>query len=329
MTKAAHDGATAAGAAALALFMLAGCQNQPETGNAAVSKGTPAARVQQIAAAKVEQPAAPDILVFRQVEPETALSLNAAMPISTTPIIAARPFRIGDLPDEARAAATDCMTAALFYEAAGEGDAGQKAVAQVVLNRLRHPAFPKTVCDVVFQGTDRSTGCQFTFTCDGSLARLPAQAAWARARRLAEKALAGAVDRQVGLATHYHTQWVVPYWRTDLTKLALVGAHIFYRWQGGWGGPSAFSGRYQTQEALPPKLAASLPVSYLQSVAPGSRLGFPSLKEPTNGDGPPKRQLVADEVVRLPVLTGNVTLVADRNSGRLAADEQSGQLVLK
>jgi hypothetical protein len=328
MIKAAHDGATAASAVALALLMLAGCQNEPESGSA-VSKRTPAARVQQTGTVNVAQTPAPEILVFRQVEPETALSLNAAMPISTTPIIAARPFRIGDLPDEARAAATDCMTAALFYEAAGEGDAGQKAVAQVVLNRLRHPAFPKTVCDVVFQGTDRSTGCQFTFTCDGSLARLPAQAAWARARRLAEKALAGAVDRQVGLATHYHTQWVVPYWRTDLTKLALVGAHIFYRWQGGWGGPSAFSGRYQTQEALPPKLAASLPVSYLQSVAPGSRLGFPSLKEPTNGDGPPKRQLVADEVVRLPVLTGNVTLVADRNSGRLAADEQSGQLVLK
>jgi spore germination cell wall hydrolase CwlJ-like protein len=324
MIKAAHVGATAAGAAALALIMLAGCQDQPESGNA-VSKRTPAAPLQQIAAANVEQPPAPDILVFREVAPETAVSLNAAMPISTSPIVAARPFRIGDVPDETRAAATDCMTAALFYEAAGEGDAGQKAVAQVVLNRLRHPAYPKTVCDVVFQGADRATGCQFTFTCDGSLARLPAQAAWERARRLAEKALAGAVDREVGLATHYHTQWVVPYWRTDLTKLALVGAHIFYRWQGGWGGPSAFSGRYQTQEALPHKLAASLPVNYLLSVAPGSRLG---LKDPADGDGPAKRPLVADEAVRLPVLSGNVALVADRNSGRLAADEQSGQLVL-
>jgi spore germination cell wall hydrolase CwlJ-like protein len=324
MTKAAHDGATAASALALALFMLAGCQNEPED-RSAVSKRTPAARLQQIGTVNVAQTPAPEILVFRQVAPETAVSLNAAMPISTTPVIAARPFRIGDVPDEARAAATDCMTAALLYEAAGEGDAGQQAVAQVVLNRLRHPAFPKTVCDVVFQGADRSTGCQFTFTCDGSLARLPAQAAWARARRLAEKALAGAVDRQVGLATHYHTQWVVPYWRTDLTKLALVGAHIFYRWQGGWGGPSAFSGRHQTQEALPQKLAASLPVNYLLSVAPGPRLG---LKDPAGADGPPERLLVADEAVRLPVLSRNAALVADGNRGRLAADEQIGQLVL-
>ncbi|MGJ3626051.1 cell wall hydrolase [Sphingomonas sp. MMS24-JH45] len=83
---------------------------------------------------------------------------------------------------------------------------------QVVLNRLRHPAFPKTVCGVVFQGAERSTGCQFTFTCDGALARQPSPLAWDRARKVAAAALAGAVYRPVGYATHYHTDWVVPYW---------------------------------------------------------------------------------------------------------------------
>ena len=103
---------------------------------------------------------------------------------------------------------------------------------QTVLNRVRHPAFPATVCGVVFQGSERSTGCQFTFTCDGALARQPSAAAWARARALAEQALDGAVDERVGNATHYHTDWVVPYWRTSLDKIAQVETHIFDRWRG-------------------------------------------------------------------------------------------------
>jgi hypothetical protein len=136
--------------------------------------------------------------------------------------------------------ALDCLTAAVYYEAAIEAVEGQRAVAQVVLNRVRHPAYPKTVCGVVFEGSARSTGCQFTFTCDGALARIPSETGWARARKVAEEALSGKVYKPVGWATHYHTYWVVPYWSGNLTKLANVGAHIFYRWEGGWGRPAAF-----------------------------------------------------------------------------------------
>jgi hypothetical protein len=110
----------------------------------------------------------------------------------------------------------------------------------VVLNRVRHPAFPKSVCAVVFQGSDRATGCQFTFTCDGALARVPSAAGWARAREVADQALAGKVYAPVGWSTHYHTNWVVPYWSGTLVKAANVGSQIFYRWGGGWGRAPAF-----------------------------------------------------------------------------------------
>lgn len=185
-------------------------------------------------------PPAPEPLAFRDMSPVDAATYNASVPFSAEPNPAARPFRFAAATDVDKLRAEDCLTAAIYYEAGIESSDGQRAVAQVVLNRVRHPAFPKTVCGVVFQGSERSTGCQFTFTCDGALARIPNEAGWERARKIAEEALAGKVYKPVGYATHYHTNWVVPYWSGSLTKLAQVGAHIFYRWEGGWGRPPAF-----------------------------------------------------------------------------------------
>jgi hypothetical protein len=121
-----------------------------------------------------------------------------------------------------------CLTQAVYYEARGEDLAGQQAVAQVVLNRLSDPKFPKSVCAVVYQGSELNTGCQFTFTCDGSLSHAPSGAAWLRAEEVAQHALAGRVFAGVGAATHYHNEHVAPYWRTSLTELTQVGRHIFY-----------------------------------------------------------------------------------------------------
>src|SRR5690606_37364832 len=81
--------------------------------------------------------------------------------------------------------ALECLTAAIYYEAASESDDGQRAVAQVILNRVRHPAFPNSVCGVVYQGSERATGCQFSFSCDGAMARKPSTTGWARAQRIA------------------------------------------------------------------------------------------------------------------------------------------------
>jgi len=125
--------------------------------------------------------------------------------------------------------ASDCLTAAIYYEAANQSDDGQRAVAQVVLNRVHSPAWPNSVCGVVFQGSERSTGCQFTFTCDGSLARIPSRSGWARAHRIAADALHGRVFEPVGNATNYHTIWIRPYWAPTLVNLVTIGAHTFYR----------------------------------------------------------------------------------------------------
>jgi hypothetical protein len=162
----------------------------------------------------------------------------------------ARPFELGPASDADAQTALQCLTAAVYYEARSESQDGQRAVAQVVLNRVRHPAFPKTVCGVVYQGSNRSTGCQFSFTCDGSLAHAREAGAWDRARRIAEQALAGYVYEPVGLATHYHTTAIRPWWAAAMAKAVTIGSHIFYRWHGEWGDPRSFRRPYVGAEAL-------------------------------------------------------------------------------
>jgi hypothetical protein len=206
-----------------------------------------------------------------------AEELNALRPFSTLPIRPMKPFVLKGPPED-RARALDCLSQAVYYEAAREPRLGQEAVAQVVLNRMRHPAYPKSVCGVVYQGSARTTGCQFTFTCDGSL-RFPPQAdLWRQARQVAERALNGYVDRTVGSATHYHAQYVAPYWAPTLVKMVQVGQHIFYRWTGPWGEPRAFDGRYAGGEAylspailggLDPRTQGGVLAPEDQGIAPG------------------------------------------------------------
>lgn len=191
---------------------------------------------------------APPPMVNRALAPGQALSLNEQVPIASGPNPAALPFRSASLSAQSRERALDCLASAEYYEAGDQGADGERAVAQVVLNRVRHPAFPSTVCGVVYQGSTRATGCQFTFTCDGSLERRPDSDGWAEARRIAAAALDGAVYSPVGWATHYHADYVVPYWAAGMAKNAIVGAHIFYRWAGDWGRPSAFTQSYARNE---------------------------------------------------------------------------------
>lgn len=220
------------------------------------SAALPAAKAPKIVPAKAMAAVEPEPLVFQPLTPERAKEINDAIPFSRQPNPAARPFMLAaDLPAIERARALDCLTSAIYYEAAFEPEPGQRAVAQVVLNRLRHPHYPKSVCGVVFQGSERTTGCQFTFTCDGALARPPTPFFWERARKIAEQALSGHVAKDVGYATHYHTMWVVPYWSSSLVKTAAIGGHIFFRWEGGWGTQGAFSGRYA---AVEPDVTAKL-----------------------------------------------------------------------
>lgn len=175
-----------------------------------------------------------------------ALSRNAAVPFAVEQVGPPPRFRFGGSAID-RERAIECLALAAMAEA-GSSDAGQRAVMQVILNRVRHPAFAKTICDVVFEGSERETGCQFTFTCDGSLSHHYRQADWGKARRRAGEALDGFVFAQVGTATHYHTDWVYPYWSSSLDKVAKVDTHLFFRWKGYWGAPGNFVSRYRGQE---------------------------------------------------------------------------------
>lgn len=165
-----------------------------------------------------------------------------------------------------RARALQCLTTAIYYEAASEPDDGQAAVAQVILNRVRHPAFPASVCGVIYQGSDRR-GCQFSFACDGSMARVPMRSAYERARRAAWAALNGSVFAGAGMATHYHTYAVTPSWGKTLVMTGVYGAHFFHRWKGWWGTPAAFRQGYSGVEPTPGPL--SLPgVEQLAGASP-------------------------------------------------------------
>jgi len=198
----------------------------------------------------------PQMLAADSAPTASAALTPSGQPASLLDI--ARPLRVsGSDSDHARA--QRCMTQAIYYEAASESDAGQRAVAQVVLNRVTHPAWPNTVCGVVYQGSERTTGCQFSFTCDGSLARQPSAIFWTRASRIAREALAGAVYAPVGLATHYHTLAVHPYWADSLEQVTVIGAHQFYRWPGAAGSRSAFTMRHIGGEPLPGRAPTSPP----------------------------------------------------------------------
>ena len=192
------------------------------------------------------------------VTEDDARTENAEIPLVTKGFVAARPFLYAGTGD-GRARARDCLAAAMIYEA-GDDARGQQAVGQVVINRARHPAFPKSICGVVFQGSDRVTGCQFTFTCDGALNRRYSAAAWARAQANADMMLSGTTYPPVGLATHYHTDWVRPYWSDSLEKIAIVDTHLFFRWPGFWGTPGAFRGAVSGADGAVAKMAALSPL---------------------------------------------------------------------
>lgn len=179
----------------------------------------------------------------------------------------ARAFSFGIASAIDRARALQCLASAVYYEAASESTDGQRAVAQVVLNRVRHPAFPDTICGVVFQGSARASGCQFSFACDGAMMRPPQPAAWDKAERIAATALGGYVFAPVGLATHYHSYRVTPAWNRQLVMTDAIGTHLFHRWAGYWGTSAAFNQVYRGGEPLPGPDRRIIPAPALTTIA--------------------------------------------------------------
>jgi spore germination cell wall hydrolase CwlJ-like protein len=123
----------------------------------------------------------------------------------------------------------NCLSQAIYYEARGETQQGQIAVAEVIMNRTRSGYYPSSICGVVYQGSHRATGCQFTFTCDGSINRRPRGRAWTQAQRVATAVMMGYARPVTQHATHYHTTAVNPVWSSGLVETTQIGVHVFYR----------------------------------------------------------------------------------------------------
>ena len=180
---------------------------------------------------------------------------------------------------------------------------------------MRHPGFPSTVCGVVYQGSELPTGCQFTFTCDGSLARTPVPALWNQARRIAMDALDGKVFAAVGHATHYHADYVLPYWADSLLKQVQIGHHIFYRLQGSLGSSAAFSQRYGGSE---PTLPA--PPSTVAVAAQAADQAQQLLDSGLAGAPKPEIPVAADAAGIAGAQEPKQVLLADANKGELLID---------
>lgn len=181
---------------------------------------------------------------------EDARQRNGLIPLTSVAIETPRRFVEMAASAHGYGNALQCLTQAIYYEAATEPASGQRAVAQVVLNRLMHPAYPNSVCGVVYQGSNQRV-CQFSFTCDGSLNRGPSAALWNNARTVAERALAGGSEPLVGTSTNYHADYVLPRWAFTLPKITQIGTHIFYRLPGRAGGARAMVARWNGQEVIP------------------------------------------------------------------------------
>jgi len=124
-----------------------------------------------------------------------------------------------------------CLAEAIYYEARSETKSGQKAVAEVVQNRVKSKHFPNTICGVVYQGAERQTGCQFSFTCDGSTMKEPRGKHWEISKDVATLNLTGGVKPFTERSTHYHTVAIHPHWADNLRPTKQVGYHKFYRFK--------------------------------------------------------------------------------------------------
>lgn len=201
------------------------------------------AEIQDAGEAVRADPKAPSIMQhewLRNVEyslerdPDGALSRYAGLERDAAVLAGMKSFdpvhlaRAEDLSRQTR-----CLAEAVYYEARSESTSGQLAVAEVIMNRVRDHRYPNTACEVVYQGATRTTGCQFTFTCDGALDRAPRGWRWDKAQSIAAHVMLDLEEPRTGGATHYHATYVNPVWNAGLIKTSRIGTHIFYRFPRG------------------------------------------------------------------------------------------------
>ena len=188
----------------------------------------PAAAAAAAAAAPIiDSVSAPDAVASTPAERSTIIIKDGI--VSMMPIPDQAPILAMAADSERPAGEQSCLARAVYFEARGESLRGQEAVAQVVLARVKSPGRPKSICGVVYEGSQLSTGCQFSFTCDGIADTIYDDGAWARAQRIASRAMHGKFKQVARGATYYHANYVRPYWASHMIKVATIGTHIFYR----------------------------------------------------------------------------------------------------
>jgi spore germination cell wall hydrolase CwlJ-like protein len=196
-------------------------------------KARPANLVHMASAGKVKiSPASVDLksedvapavkrLVTTPAEPSADASLN---PEQKQQIVAQRRVRLAE---------ENCLARAVYFESRSESDLGQLAVAKVILNRVKNPDFPKTICGVVYQGSGSRNSCQFSFACDGLPDDVKSPGAWAHAKMIAERAINNdPAIAMLGSAVNYHADYVTPRWSHTMRRLIRIGHHIFYANRG-------------------------------------------------------------------------------------------------
>lgn len=181
------------------------------------------------------EPGAADSVPFDAVIKNGAVDPNVVVPDAP----ATHAWVNSPLPASVRSESElKCLATAIYFEARGEPEEGQIAVAQVVLNRVKNPTYPNTVCGVVYQNKSKRNRCQFSFACDGRADRITDKSAWEQAEALAKKSVeeqATTFLEEVGAATHYHATYVRPRWAGRMNQTDKIGRHIFYNTRrGGW-----------------------------------------------------------------------------------------------
>ncbi len=245
-------GATCFGAFVLAMPMISGANAVQQDDEQFRDRSVQLAEIQQeeieVTSALTDQSVLLSHDWLRTVEhslqrdPSSALSRYAAYDRDKAAISSVVSLEV---PKRAEAedmlAQTECLATAIYYEARSETHAGQLGVAEVIVNRVKDHRYPNSICDVVFQGATRTTGCQFTFTCDGAMGKKPRGAKWQKAQTIAAHVMMDLNEGHTGGATHYHATYVDPVWNSGLIRTEKIGTHIFYRFPRGaeWSVASA------------------------------------------------------------------------------------------
>ena len=167
--------------------------------------------------------------------PDPAIPTPASLPQQLAYARANEPVTVFEAPAPASkysAAEINCLATAIYFESRGEAYRGQVAVAQVVMNRLRHPLYPKSICGVVYQNANMHNACQFSFACDGIPETIYDKKSWVQALDIAKQVSAGTLYLpEVANATHYHATYVYPDWAPHLRRVTKIGMHIFYKFR--------------------------------------------------------------------------------------------------